>query len=178
MALKATIFKAALQVNDLDRHYYQQHALTLARHPSETGERLMVRVLAFALHAGPELEFGKGISSEEPALWQRDATGLIELIIELGLPDEQLLRRACGRARDVVVYTYGGRTVTHWWEKASPSLAKQNNLRVFEIAPQTTAALAALADRNMTLQCLIADGEAQILSGEHLVPVALTRRNP
>ena len=111
MALKATIFKANLQVNDLDRHYYTLHALTMAQHPSETDERLMVRLLAFALHADEALEFGKGLSSDEPTLWQKDATGLIDLIIEIGLPDEQLLRRYCGRAKQVVVYAYGGRTV-------------------------------------------------------------------
>jgi len=75
LALKSTVFKASLQVNDLDRHYYQTHALTLAQHPSETEERVMVRLLVFALHADEALQFGRGISSEEPDLWRKDLTG-------------------------------------------------------------------------------------------------------
>ena len=108
MALKATIFKVGLQVADMERGYYGDHALTVARHPSETDERMMLRVLAFALHAGPDLAFGKGLSTDdEPDLWQRDLTGAIALWIDVGQPDEKLLRRACGRAREVVVYAYG-----------------------------------------------------------------------
>lgn len=174
MALKATIFKASLQVNDLDRHYYAQHALTLARHPSETDERLMVRILAFALNASEQLEFGKGLSSEEPALWQKDATGLIERIIEVGLPDETLLRRYCGRARAVQVYAYGGRTVGLWWQKNASALARLNNLTVTELAAETTAALAAMASRTMNLQALISDGDTQILSDSDVVSVTQT----
>ena len=88
MALKATIFKADLQIADMDRGYYGGHALTLARHPSETDERMMVRLLAFALFAGERLAFGRGLSAEdEPALWQKDLTGAVELWIEVGLPD-------------------------------------------------------------------------------------------
>lgn len=82
MALKATIYKAELEVVDMDRNYYATHRLTLACHPSETAERLMIRLLAFALNAHEQLEFGKGISdSDEPDLWLRDLTGVIELWI-------------------------------------------------------------------------------------------------
>ena len=88
--LKSTIFKINLNVADMDRGYYADHALTVARHPSETSERMMVRVLAFALHASERLEFGKGISTDdEPALWERDLTGRITEWIEVGLPDER-----------------------------------------------------------------------------------------
>src|SRR5690242_13559913 len=112
MALKSTIFKATLAVADLDRGYYAEHALTVARHPSETDERMMVRLLAFALHADERLEFGRGISSDdEPALWLKEYSGEIRLWIEVGLPDERLLRRAAGRADQVVVLAYGGRAV-------------------------------------------------------------------
>jgi uncharacterized protein YaeQ len=104
MAPKATIVKAELQVTDMDRHYYALHNLTLAQHPSETVERLMVRLLAFALHADERLEFGRGLSDEdEPALWRRDYTGDIEQWIEVGQPDESRIRKACGRAQQVVV---------------------------------------------------------------------------
>ena len=118
VALKSTIFKVALQVADMERGYYADHALTIARHPSETDERMMLRVLAFALHAGPDLAFGKGLSTDdEPDLWQRDLTGAIGLWIDVGQPDEKLLRRACGRARQVVVYAYG-RGVDLWWDRS------------------------------------------------------------
>ena len=109
MAPNATVYKAELQVTDMDRHYYASHDLILAQHPSETAERLMARLLAFALFADERLMFGRGLSDEdEPALWQRDYTGDIERWIELGQPDESRLRKACGRAQQVMVVTYGG----------------------------------------------------------------------
>ena len=115
MALKATIFKADLQIADMDRHYYGDHALTIARHPSETDERMMVRLLAFALHAHDMLAFGRGLSADdEPDLWQKDLTGAIDLWIDVGQPDEKRMLKACGRSSRVVVYstaaaaTYGG----------------------------------------------------------------------
>src|SRR6476659_3505020 len=115
MAPKATVVKAELQVTDMDRHYYASNNLTLAQHPSETVERLMVRLLAFALHADERLEFGRGLSDEdEPALWRRDRTGEIEQWIELGQPDESRIRKACGRAQQVVVVNYGGRAADVW----------------------------------------------------------------
>src|SRR5512142_239154 len=123
MAIKATIFKANLQIADMERHYYQDHALTLARHPSETDERMMVRVLAFALHAHEALEFGRGLSAEdEPDLVRRDLTGAIEEWIEVGVPDEREVRKACGRSRAVHVLAYGGRAVDLWWQDGRDSL--------------------------------------------------------
>ena len=108
MASNATIYKALLQIADMDRQHFQDHVLTLARHPSETEERMMVRVLAFALHADEALSFGRGVSTEdEPALWQRDLTGTIDLWIEIGQPDEKTLRQACGRSKQVIAYVYG-----------------------------------------------------------------------
>jgi len=102
MALNATIFKAVLQIADMDRNYYRDHALTIARHPSETDERMMVRLLAFVLHAHEALSFGKGLSADgEPDLWQKDLTGAIELWIDVGQPDEKSIRKACGRAKQV-----------------------------------------------------------------------------
>ena len=104
MALKSTICKALLQIADMERNYFQDHALTIARHPSETDERMMVRVLAFALHADQDLGFGKGLSDEdEPDLWLKDLTGVIRLWIDIGQPDEKRMRRACGRAEQVFV---------------------------------------------------------------------------
>ena len=165
MAVKATIFKAELQVSDMDRNYYQTHALTLAQHPSETQERLMIRLLAFALNASPSLVFGKGISSdEEPDLWSKDLTGTIDLWIEIGQPDEQRLRKACGRAGQVRAYCFSGRGAQIWWDKNADSLQRCRNLSVYEVAAGSSQALAALASRNMELQCFIQDGQAQLMS--------------
>ncbi len=165
MAPKATIYKAELQVSDMDRHYYATHALTLARHPSETNERLMVRLLAFALHADERLEFGRGLSTDdEPDLWRKSLTGEIEQWIELGQPDEQRIRKACGRARQVVVISYSGRSAEIWWDKIADGLARSKNLTVIDIPAAWVQSLTALANRNMQLQCLIQDGQAQLMN--------------
>ncbi len=172
MAPKATIYKAQLQVSDMDRHYYATHALTLAQHPSETSDRLMVRLLAFALHADERLEFGRGLGTDdEPDLWRKSLTGEIEQWIELGQPDEQRIRKACGRARQVVVIGYGGRSTEIWWDKIAGGLARSKNLSVIDIPTATVQALGALADRNMQLQCLIQDGHAQLMAAKSSVSV-------
>lgn len=169
MALKSTIFKAELQIADLDRNYYQNHALTLARHPSETDERMMVRLLAFAMHADPALIFGKGLSSEdEPDLWRKDLTGAIELWIDVGLPDEKRIRRACGRARQVVILTYGGRVADMWWQQNQSALQRNDNLTIINVSADESRALAALATRSMQLQCTLQEAELWfIVEGEN-----------
>lgn len=173
MALNSTIHKVQLDVSDIDRGYYASHTLTLARHPSETSERLMVRLLAFALHADERLAFGAGLSTDdEPDLWRKSLTGEIELWIDLGQPDESRIRKACGRARQVVVVTYSGRSADIWWEKAGGTLQRSKNLIVIDIAAPDVAALAALCDRNMQLQCLVQEGEVQLMSDA--VAVTLT----
>lgn len=159
MALKATIFKVTLGVCDVDRGYYRDHELTIARHPSETDERMMMRLLAFALYADDGLAFGRGLSAEdEPDLWQRDLTGAIRRWIEVGLPDERAIRRACGRAADVRVLAYGGRAAALWWQGVSARLAAQRTLGVIEIDSTASRALAAMASRTMRLQATIEDG--------------------
>lgn len=174
MALKSTIFKMALQVADVDRGYYADHPLTIARHPSETDERMMLRVLAFALHADPGLTFGKGLSTDdEPDLWQRDLTGAIRLWIDVGLPDEKLVRRACGRAHEVAVYTYG-RGADIWWNRSRAALDRLQNLRVTSVPVATTQELAKLAQRTMQLQCTIQDGHVWLGDKDAAVEVALT----
>ena len=175
MALKSTIFKVALQVNDLDRGYYAAHALTLARHPSETDERMMVRVLAFALHAHPDLAFGQGLSTDdEPDLWRKDPTGAIELWIDVGQPDPKLVRRAAGRAAAVAIYCYG-RASNPWWAQGRADLARIGHLDVFRVADETVAALAQLVERTMQLHCLVQDGEVTLGSDAAVVTIALTR---
>ena len=160
MALKSTIFKADLQISDMDRHYYANHTLTIAQHPSETDERMMMRILTFALHADENLSFGNGLSTDdEPDLWLKDLTGAIALWIDVGMPDEKLVRRACGRARQVYIYTYGGRVADMWWDSVRGKLERCDNLSVRNLPHVTSKALAQLALRNMQLQCTIEDGQ-------------------
>lgn len=160
MALKATIFKADLQITNMDRCYYRDHALTIARHPSETDERMMVRLLAFALHAQDALAFGKGLSTGvEPALWRKDLTGAVDLWIDVGLPDEKDIRKACGRASQVFIYSYGGRGADLWWLHNRENLERAKNLTVINLPAATTQRLADLVQRTMRLQCTIQDGQ-------------------
>lgn len=166
MALKATIFKAELTVSDTDRGYYASHALTIARHPSETDERMMVRLLAFALNASDSLQFTKGLSTEnEPDIWQKSLSDEIELWIDVGLPDEKIIRKACGRSRQVAVYAYGGRSVALWWAGIETQLARFSNLRIMELPKDTTDALAAMAERTMHITCMINDGSIWFSNG-------------
>ena len=172
MAIKATVFKANLQIADMERHYYQDHALTLARHPSETDERMMVRLLAFALHAHEYLEFGQGMTNEEEAdLWRKDLTGSIELWIDVGIPDEKLIRKACGRSNQVVVYCYGGRVADMWFAQNSAQFERQKNLTIINLPPESTKELAKLAQRKMDLQCTIQDGQVWLGDGDASVLV-------
>jgi uncharacterized protein YaeQ len=176
MAIKATIFKAELQVSDLDRNHFATHSLTIARHPSETDERMMVRVIAFALNADERLEFGRGLSSEgEADLVKTDLTGAIDLWIDVGLPDEREIRKAAGRAREVKVYIYGGRSAAMWWGQNQAALERIDNLSVIEIAQDHSVAIAALAARNMRFDCTIQDGQIWLASGEstlHFEPLS------
>jgi uncharacterized protein YaeQ len=166
MASNATIFKTTLQIADMDRNYYADHALTIARHPSETDERMMVRLLAFALHADEALTFCKGLSeADEPDLWQKDLTGAIRLWIEVGLPDEKRIAKACGRAGRVLVIAYG-QSAGLWWKQIGEKLGRHDNLSVVGLAPEPTRALAALVTRTMRLQCSIQDGNAWLTDGE------------
>ncbi|HXU93030.1 MAG TPA: YaeQ family protein [Gallionella sp.] len=172
MAIKATVFKANLQIADMERHYYQDHSLTLAQHPSETDERLMVRLLAFALHAHEHLEFGQGMTNDEEAdVWRKDLTGAIELWIDVGLPDEKLIRKACGRADQVVVYCYGGRVADMWFAQNSAQFERQKNLTIVNLPQESTQALAKLAQRTMDLQCTIQDGQVWLGDSDTSVQV-------
>lgn len=172
MAIKATVFKANLQIADMDRNYYHEHTLTIARHPSETDERMMVRVLAFALHAHEALSFGQSLSTDdEPSLWQKDLTGAIALWIDVGLPDERLVRKACGRARQVFIYTYGGRVADIWWEQNGAKLERASNLAVVNLPVESSRAMAKLAQRNMQLSCTIQDGLVWLADKDNTVQV-------
>jgi len=177
MALRSTMFKAEVAIADIDRGYYRDHVLRLAQHPSETAERMMLRMLAFVLHAHDALEFGRGLSAEdEPDLWRRDLTGAIVDWIEVGLPDPRELRKACGRAERVHVVAYGGRAVDVWWSANEAELTRLPALGVVEVPQEASRALAVLADRAMDLAVTLQDGAALVTAGASTVDVALRVR--
>jgi uncharacterized protein YaeQ len=172
MAQKATIYKVELCVSDMDRNYYETHKLTVAKHPSETEERLMVRVLAFALIAHEQLELTKGLSTDdEPDIWQKSLSGELELWVALGLPSEKVVRQSCGKASKVIVYCYGGRTADLWWEKIKNSTTRFDNLQVINFSEKDTSDLAKLASRSMKLQVNIQDGEVMVSVDDSIVYV-------
>jgi len=175
MALNATIYKADLQISDMDRHYYQAHSLVLARHPSETLERLMARLLVFSCFASEELEFTRDLSEADvPALWARDLTGQITLWIEMGQPDERRILKACGRADQVLVVCYHANSPL-WWKQNKSKLTRAKNLQVWYLPAEFAARLAGLAERNMQLQCMIQDQQIWFSSGEESVQLELER---
>ncbi len=163
MAQNATIYKVELSVSDMDRHYYQTHKLTVARHPSETDERLMLRMLAFALNAHEQLELTKGLSTDdEPDLWQKKLSGELDLWVALGLPSEKVVRQSCSKAKSVVVYSYGGKPAEIWWEKIRNSTARFDNLQVVNFSEQDVTELGKQASRSMKLQVNIQDGDVMV----------------
>jgi uncharacterized protein YaeQ len=167
MALKATIFKAVLNIADLDRGVYLDANLTLARHPSETDQRLVVRLLAWALNADDALVFTKGLcADDEPELWQKSLHGSIEHWIDVGLPDERRLKKACNRSDKVTLYTYAGRAVDLWWQQNQSLLNRQENLRIVDLMEEELTPLVALAERNMQWQVTISEGQVFINAGD------------
>ncbi|MCL4151166.1 UNVERIFIED_CONTAM: hypothetical protein GTU68_015518 [Idotea baltica] len=173
MAKSATINKVSLNVADMLRHHYQQHELVLAVHPSETDLRFMVRVLAFALNAHDDLTFTKGLATDdEPEAWQKSLSDEIELWIDFGQVDEKRIRKACGRSKQVVIYTYQARKAGVWWEKNEQILARHDNLSVFHIEAE---GIEALAGRNMHIQCNIDEGVVSLGNDELHIDVAVTQ---
>jgi len=183
MALKATIFKARVQIADMDRGLYADHNLTLARHPSETDERMMMRLFAFALHVPADdrdgaLEFGKGLSdTDEPELWHRDLTGRILHWIDVGQPDDKRLLRASGRAERVSVLAYSASTPI-WWGGLANKISRASNIEVWQVGAEQSQALAALAQRTMQLQVSIQDGTAWVGDEKQSVELSAMRLNP
>ena len=176
MALKATIYKIQAELADMDRNLYCEHSLTIASHPSETPERMMVRFLAFMLNVTEnndfgELEFAKDIcETDGPSVWQKNLTGEIEHWIELGQPDERRLLRACGKSRRVSVYAYGT-SVGIWWSGIAEALKRTRNLTVWQLPAAETQALAALAGKTMKLHVSVQDGTAWVADGARSVEV-------
>ena len=184
MALKSTVFKARLAIADIDHGYYADHALTLARHPSETDERLMVRLVAFALNAHQlqdvcagdgQLGFGPGLSDpDEPDVWLRDFTGRTRLWVEVGQPAERPLAKACSKADSVLVYAFD-QAAEVWWRGIQTALQPLARLQVYRLAPDSVRALGALVQRNMDCQATVQDGALLLTGGEHTLSIECER---
>jgi uncharacterized protein YaeQ len=180
MALKSTIYKVQLQVADMDRGVYGDHVLTLALHPSETEERLMVRVLAYALNAPKDdhrgrLEFARGLSdTDEPDLWQHDLSGVLVHWIEVGHPDERRMLRAAARAEQATFVAYAASTPV-WWAGVKNKLTRTERLAVWQLPTEQSQALAALAQRSMQIQVTVQDGTVWCHAGDVNVELALLR---
>ncbi|MGH1417024.1 MAG: YaeQ family protein [Pelagimonas sp.] len=170
MAQKSTIYKVELSVSDMDRHYYETHKLTVPKHPSETDERMMLRLVAYALNAHEHLELTKGLSTDdEPDIWQKSLSNEIELWVTLGLPSEKIVRQSCGKADKVIIYTYGGKTAEVWWEKIQNNTTRFDNLQVVNFSVGDTRELEQLASRSMKLQVNIQDGELMVSADDNIV---------
>jgi uncharacterized protein YaeQ len=183
MALKATIYKAALQIADMDRGVYADHQLTLALHPSETEERLMVRLLAFALQAPAStddgaLQFARGLSdTDEPDIWRHDLAGVLRHWVEVGQPDDRRLARACARADRVSIYAYAA-SVPVWWAGLRNKVSRLANLELWQLPSAQSQALAALAARSMQLQLTVQDGQVWAGDGSRSVELEPQRLHP
>ncbi|PWC21215.1 hypothetical protein DDT52_06705 [Brenneria roseae subsp. roseae] len=159
MALKATVYKATVNIADMDRHFFHDASLTIAQHPSETEQRMMLRLLAWICHADENLRFTKGLSADdEPEIWLRNDTMELELWIELGLPDERRLKKACNQSRAVVLYAYSDRAGQVWRQNIADKIAGYKNLTVRFLDDRQLIQLTALAQRNMTLQATLQEG--------------------
>lgn len=183
MALKATIHKANIQLADMDRHVYGDHGVTIARHPSETDERMMMRVLAFALNVPADdnhgkLELAKSLwDTDEPDLWQKDLTGQIVHWIEVGLPDDRRLMKTSPHAERVTVYAFASSTPV-WWSGIATKLTRARNLTIWQIPADQSQALAGLAQRSMQLQVTVQDGTVWVGDGEHSIEITPRRLMP
>jgi len=180
MALKATIFKADVQLADIDHGCYTDLQLTLARHPSETDERMMVRLAALALNAhqvqdlcggDARIGFGAGLSSpDEPDVLLQDFTGRTRLWIEVGQPEDKPLAKACSKADEVIVYAFGSAAEV-WWRGIEGKLARLDKLQVWRIPAADAQALATLAERSMQLQATLQEGVLTLSSTRGSVSV-------
>jgi len=179
MALKSTIYKVSIQIADIERSYYQTHDFTLACHPSETLSRMLLRVLVYALHAEEGLQFTKGLSTDdEPDIWKKSLTGELKMWIDLGQPDEKRIRKACGRAEQVIIYGYQPRSIKAWWQQIGKKLTRFNNLSIYQVSETSFQALEELAERSMQLSCTIDQGDIWLSNGKANIKVERTQIFP
>lgn len=169
MALPATIYRANIQLADVDRSVYDTLQTTVARHPSETGERMVARLLAYALFYEPELAFTKGVSAgDEPDLWSRGADGRIRLWIEVGLPDAERLVKASRHAERTVLIA-AGKSLPSWEQQQLPKLLNVANLTVISFEQAFITGLTATLERAINWTVTMTEGSLYVtVAGETL----------
>ncbi|MCP4598848.1 YaeQ family protein [Neptuniibacter sp.] len=173
MALKPTIYKATLNLVDMNRDIYTTEKLTLALHPSETQTRMMVRLLAYALNYDEDIQFTKGLSTaDEPDLWIVRPDGSIPSWIEVGQASADRLRKGVSRADLVKLYAYGSE-VDIWWEKHGGAISALPKTEVFSFPSEQAESLSQLCDRNMELTITISENQLFVAAGDHQVEVEL-----
>ncbi len=176
MAIKATIYKAQLQLANMDRNIYCDPALTIARHPSEADERMMIRVLALAMGWPSDtlqgtIELAKDMwDVDEPALWQKNYSGEILHWVDVGQPDDKRLMKASGRAHHVTLWAFQNSTPV-WWAAIANKLTRARNLTVWQVPSDQSQALAKLAQRSMQLQVSVQDGTVWVNDGNETVEI-------
>ncbi|EPF20907.1 MULTISPECIES: YaeQ family protein [Cedecea] len=175
MALKATIYKATVNVADLDRNRFMDSSLTLARHPSETQERMMLRLLAWIKYADERLEFTRGLSAEEePEIWRKNDHLGIDLWVELGLPEERRVKKACSQSAEVALFTYNSRAAQVWWQQNQNRLSQFKNLSIWYLDDEQLAKLSEFGTRTMNLQATIQDGAIWLSDSENNLEIHFT----
>ncbi len=184
MAQKSTIHKASLQLADIDHSVYTDLAFTIARHPSETEARMMVRLVALALNAhvvqtacngDARIDFGAGLSDpDDPDVHVTDFTGLKRLWIEVGQPDEKALARACSRSDRVLAYAFGPAAEV-WWRGIETKLTRLDKLEVWRVPTDAVQALEALTGRSMHLQATVQDGSLTLSDEREAVVIEPVR---
>jgi uncharacterized protein YaeQ len=175
MAISSTINKASLSIANMDTHYYQSHDLTMAQHPSENDFRFMIRLIAFIYNADEQLAFTRGMNNDdEPELWLKSLTNEIELWIDFGQLDEKRIRKACGRAKQVIIYTYNEGKAGVWWQQQQEKCQRFANLLVIQI---TADDVDSLLQRSMQLQCNIQDGVMYLSDDNDVHTITFTKLN-
>ncbi len=158
MARKAAIHRAQIELSHVDRGVYGEIRVTVARHPSETSERMLARLLAFALRHEEGLEFGRGVSTpEEPDAWSRDPDGRIRQWIEVGQPDAQRLVKAARQSERATLFAFGS-GVERWRRAQLEGRPLPPNLHVARIDDAFLDALASSLDRTLRWTLTVSEG--------------------
>lgn len=176
MALPSTIYKATIQLADIDRGIYETLQATVARHPSETEERLVARLLAYVLFFDPELAFTKGISAvDEPDLWLKGPDDRVLLWVEVGIPESDRIMKA-SRHTEQVALVACGKTFANWEQQHLPKLMGISNLTLIHFDQSFINRLTAKLDRSINWEVTINDGNMYLNVGDETFETPLQLR--
>ena len=175
MAENATIYRFTIDLTDLDRNVYEKLSVHVALHPSETLERMAMRVLAYCLNYDEQLSFTKGLSSDsEPDLWHKSYSDEIELWLELGLPDAKRIKKACSQSKQVKLYAYGGQGVNNWWDSIKKDVCKQGNITIYRFDLEPVENFAKGIARTTSLSCMIQDGSINLSWADQMQDITIS----